>query len=893
MAKIGEDSEQKIEMTPHSLTPHLRHGQRPFLGVLILSVIITCMGLLQPSTASAATVRAYIQPSSARPNQVINYVILVQDGQVNSLPNLRFPLQISQASGASTSQQIQIINGRQSASIQLSWGITATEPGEFVIPPQTLVVDGQTLTTNEVKLTVENGGGSFPQNGQPQTKDEANQPILQIELGKKEIYQGEVVPVNVSLYVPRQVQLRRLGLIEMEKSDFAIARFPQTNEQTSTVIDGIGYYVLTFRSTLSSLRTGDLKVGPANLELLIEVPMQDGGQRGMFPPGFGQNFPPGFFPGMSEPRKLDVKSQQVTVKVLPLPNDGRPAQFSGAVGEFQMTATASPTDLTVGDPISVELAVSGTGNFDALNTPALVSTGGWKLYPAKRYVIEGQMDQNQTPTLERKIGYTQVLIPEAVHPNVPPFELNYFSPSQKKYVVLRTEPIPLNLRPAPAPAAAEATASGSAASVETPVAPPPVADPQADITDILVRPPSQARWLAPTSTLWLRSSTFWSVQALPVVLFAIASGLAVIRRRREARLAGRTGELRSAWDAFEAESSGASDQDFLRAAAQFIQTAQAGQPLPEGPLKKIIDRYEMTNFAAGALPALVEQERREVKTTLAAHFRQTMARLAIIAMAILLGNCATAEAAEVSKATTATPDEVYREAVVEIEKENFTRAQYLAESLTKKEPPHLSAEVFQIIGHARYRQGDLGRAALWYQRAQLLDGRNAELNQNLRHIHERTRYLSFEEKSPLKVASFFLTTNEWLFLAAIGGWLVFLSLTWRVFRRGQKSTWSVAVSVIGVCIAVPASTMAALRPLGPQRVRDISIVTQADVNAYTSATVTGGTVIALPPGTQIRVLEKRGSWFYAEIPSSSDPLRGWVESSAITPLWIWDASWVP
>lgn len=172
-------------MTPHSLTPHLRHGQRPFLGVLILSVIITCMGLLQPSTASAATVRAYIQPSSARPNQVINYVILVQDGQVNSLPNLRFPLQISQASGASTSQQIQIINGRQSASIQLSWGITATEPGEFVIPPQTLVVDGQTLTTNEVKLIVENGGGSFPQNGQPQTKDEANQPILQIELGKK------------------------------------------------------------------------------------------------------------------------------------------------------------------------------------------------------------------------------------------------------------------------------------------------------------------------------------------------------------------------------------------------------------------------------------------------------------------------------------------------------------------------------------------------------------------------------------------------------------------------------------------------------------------------------------------------------------------------------------
>lgn len=880
-------------MTPHSFTPPLRQSQRPFLSLLIFAVIIICLGLLQPSTVSAATVRAYVQPTSARPNQVINYVIMVQDGQVNSLPNLRFPLQIAQASGASTSQQIQIINGRQSASIQLSWGITATEPGEFVIPPQSLVVDGQTLTTNEVKLTVENGGGNFPQNGQPQNQDEANQPILQIELGKKEIYQGEVVPVNVSLYVPRQVQLRRLGLIEMEKSDFAIARFPQTNEQSSTVIDGIGYYVLTFRSTLSSLRTGDLKVGPANLELLIEVPMQDGGQRGMFPPGFGQNFPPGFFPGMSEPRKLEVKSQQVTLKVLPLPSEGRPAQFSGAVGEFQMTATASPTDLTVGDPISVELAVSGSGNFDALNTPALVSPDGWKLYPAKRYVIEGQMDQNQTPTLERKIGYTQVLVPEAVHPNVPSFELNYFSPAQKKYIVLRTEPIPLNLRPAPVTAAAEAASSGTSATVETPVAPPPVADPQADITDILVRPPAQSRWLAPSSNLWLRSSAFWSVQAVPVALFALASVLAVIRRRREARLAGRAGELRSAWDAFDAESSSASDQAFLRAAAQFIQTAQAGQPLSDGSLKKIVDQYATTNFTAGGVPALGEHERREMKNTLMAHFRQTLAHLVMIALALLLQISSSTLAAEPSKTTAARPDEVYRDAVEEIEKANFTRAQYLAESLTKKEPPHLSAEVFQIIGHARYRQGDLGRAALWYQRAQLLDGRNAELNQNLRHIHERTRFLSFEEKSPLKQASLFLATNEWLLLAAIGVWLVFLSLSWRVFRSGQKSTWPVTFSVIGLCIAMPAAALAALRPLGPERVRDISIVTQPDVNAYTNATVTGGTVIALPPGSQVRVLEKRGSWFYAEIPSSPEPLRGWVESSAITPLWSWDVSWVP
>ncbi|MES2597337.1 MAG: BatD family protein [Verrucomicrobiota bacterium] len=845
------------------------------------------MALFVTAAAQAATVRAYVQPTTARPNQVVNYVITVQDGQVQSLPNLRFPLQIGQTSGVTSSQQIQIVNGRQTASLHLSWGIQASEPGEFVIPPQTIVVDGQPLTTNEVKLMVENGGADFSQNNG--SADDANKPILQIELGKKEIYQGEVVPVNVSLYVPRQVQLRRLGLIEMEKSDFAIARFPQTNEQSSTIIDGVGYYVLTFRSTLSSLRTGDMKVGPANLELLVETPMENQPQRGGFPPGFGQNFPPGFFPGMSEPRKLEIKSQQVTLKVLPLPAEGKPANFSGAVGEFQMTATASPTDLTVGDPISAEIAVSGAGNFDALTTPALVSSGGWKLYPAKRYVIEGPMDQNQTPTLERKIGYTQVLVPEAVHPVLPAFELNYFSPAQKQYVVLRTEPIPLTMKPAPAAAVESAGPGGSGTVTEVQV-PPPVSDPQADITDILVRPAERSNWLAPTSVLLLHSRSFWTVQVVPVGLFALACVLAVVRRRRAEQLAGSAGDLRLAWEEFEAASnrSGTSDEEFLHEAAQFIQHVNGSQRAT-GPVQSILDRYETTNFTSAHAPRLEPAARREIHSTLSALMRQTLAKLSVIALAFLF-SAATLQAADAPKAKAASPDEVYREALAEMEKGNFARAQYLAESLTKKTPPHLSAELFQIIGHARYRQGDMGRAALWYQRSQLLDARNPELRQNLRHIFERTRYLSFGESSPLRLASLWLTTNEWLILAAGGAWLFLLALTWRVFR---SSAWAVVVCVVGISIAIPAGAFAALRPLGPERVKDISVVTQADANSYTSATVTSGSVIALPPGTQVRTLEKRGPWYYVDIPSSPENLRGWVEGGAITPLWIWDADLVP
>lgn len=825
----------------------------------------------------AATVRAYVQPETARPNQVINYVITVQDGQVQSLPNLRFPLQIGQTSGVSTSQQVSIVNGRQSVSLQLSWGITATEPGDFVIPTQTIIVDGQPVTTNEVKLTV--GQGDTPMaNGQG--AEDKNAPILQIELSKKEIYQGEVLPVTCSLYVPRQTQLRRLGLIEIEKSDFAIARFPQTNEQSSTIIDGQSYYVLSFRSTLSSLRTGDLKVGPANLEMLIEVPME-GQQNQILPPGF----PQGFFGGVSEPRKLEVKSQQVTLRVLPLPTEGKPANFSGAVGDFQMTATATPNELTVGDPVSVEIAVSGAGNFDALNTPNLVSAGGWKLYPAKRYNIEGQIDQNQTPTLERRVGYSQVMVPEAVHNEVPPFELTYFSSTDKKYVTLRTAPIPMNMKPAPAVAAAEASSGGSSAVVAE-VAP-VVTDPQANITDILIRTAGISNWVKPTDSTLMHSKAFWSVQTVPVLLFVIACVIALVRKRQDRAKASRSGELLSAWK--EIESPDVSDQDFLRRSVQFIQTLKPSVSAADAELNVILDRYALTNFTASKPDPITAEEKSSMLKTLNTLMQQSMKKLSLLLLALC---CLSTVNAQTPAALEASAEDVYKNAVAELEKGNFTKAQYLAESLTKKTPPQLSAEVFQIIGHARYRQKDLGRAALWYQRAQLLDGRNPELRQNLRHLFDLTRYVSFNEGSPLAVISFLLSLNQWLFLAALGFWLLCLPLAWRILT-GRSQTWPFVLSSVGLVILLPASALAALRPASEIRVKDISIVNQPDISAYTAATVTSGSVISLPPGSQVRVLEKRGSWIFVEIPNVPENLRGWVESGALTPLWIWDEKLVP
>lgn len=827
------------------------------------------------SAASAATVRAYIQPERAQTGQVVTYVITVQNGTVQSLPQLRLPAQVGMNSGVSTSQNIEIRGSQRVSSTQLAWGVAGTEPGEFVIPPQEVQVNGEILKTNEVRLVVTEAP-AVP--GAPDASDDTRRPLFQIEVGKTEFYQGEVVPVTASLYVPRSVMLRRVGLIEMNKSDFAIARFPQQSDQSETVINGVGYMVITYRSVLSALHAGDLKVGPASCELLYDVLEDD-------PRGMRRSLPFGMIMGNAETRKQVVKSLDVKVKVLPLPQ-GKPPGFTGAVGDFSLQATATPVELAVGDPLAVDVIIEGSGNFEAIAPPALTAPEGWKPYPPRRYNVDGPVDPNLTPTAQRRIGYSMVFVPEKVLPQLPSFELSYFSPTQKKYITTRSAPIALRIKPGTA-AAGAADAATAAGSVPPPK--PAVQQPKPHITDILMEVPPQAHWISTVATAappLTSTARFWAVQAIPAALVIAAALLVWLRGVRQRAAGGRRGELRQLWQ--ELQQPDIDDRTFLQRAAHFIQRSQPG-PVQDAQVRQILDRYETLSFtAAAAGPQLEKNERQHMLGVLAPLLKKAAA------CAVLLATLCLAAPASVSAAEEPAPDEVYRQAREALEKGKFTQAQYLAEGLTKRTPPALSAEVFTLIGNARYKQGDKGRAALWYQRAQLLDPMNAELRQNLSHLDEDLRFFRYGRESALGELSLLLTKNTWIIIASAGAWLVILGAGWLILSRSTISVVAVVVLVLGgLALLVPGAALAAARPEPEERVKDLVVITAKDVSSYTAATVTAGSVLDLPPGSQARLLETRSAWSYLEVQAGPDTVRGWVETASYTPLWPWEPALLP
>ena len=418
--------------------------------------------------------------------------------------------------------------------------------------------------------------------------------------------------------------------------------------------------------------------------------------------------------------------------------------------------------------------------------------------------------------------------------------------------------------------------------------------PEADITDILEHLPSSPQWLgAPARPLHLQPM-FWIVNAVPSAIFFALLLLRLERRRRERLANSPDNALRAIWQ--ELHASGLSEAEFYRRAAHFINAASGDRPR-NGAIQEVLDRYQTLNFSGTAAQSdgpLSKSKRAEVLSALAPLLNAqksappTAAVLRPATAVIVLAWLA------VSSASAATPAERYREVTSALEKKDFNRAQAGAESLLGE--GMLSPELFEIMGHTRYRQGDHGRAVLWYQRASLFTPRVPEIRQNLRHLDEKVRFLSFTAASPLHVFGLLLHRDTWVILASVGGWLLFIGAGAAIAARtAAPRGWCVGAMILGGVILIVGISGAALRPKGEERVKDMWIVTTPGTKAYTAASTTAGTVIDLPPGSQIRLLEKRGAWSYIEIPGQPDHLRGWIEAGTLTPLWpsVWPVALVP
>jgi hypothetical protein len=435
--------------------------------------------------------------------------------------------------------QISIVNGSMTSSASVTYAITPQHAGDFTIPalqagdgksqPLTLHVTAAGAAPApdpsgaQAQPPTGNGPVVLPQNPPP------GQSAPQVSVGKygaievvlppkKEFYEGELVPVEIKVYIAEDAGAQIQPLPQFTSDGFALNSLGKP-EQAETVLNGRPYAVLTWHSGLTAVKTGDYTLNfKLPMSVVVAAPMPSMSDDDAF-----NNLFRNAIASMSNSRK-DIVITKTTepFKVLPLPQAGRPAGFSGAVGQFDAEASATPTKVNAGDPVTLRLKITGSGNFDRVSTDMLPGDANWKTYSPKSH-----FDANDSINYGGMKTFDQPVIPNngSVR-EIPSLAFSFFDPESRQYVTRTCPPIPIEVSGAAVPVPPPAVASTGNAPADN--APPAVAPAAPDLRMNQIDAGSFVSTLRP---LYL-NPLFIGGQAIP--LLALLGGLAFVRRRREA-----------------------------------------------------------------------------------------------------------------------------------------------------------------------------------------------------------------------------------------------------------------------------------------------------------------------------------------------------------------------
>ncbi|RYD38129.1 MAG: hypothetical protein EOP86_01675 [Verrucomicrobiaceae bacterium] len=511
----------------------------PFHHPLIMRlapVVLTASAAWAGQACGAVT--AILKPQSISLGRSAQLVVTVQNeesGEVvlPDVPGLQF-------SSAGMQRSMSFGSGGMNSVVSYIYRVTPQREGTFTVPA---ISAGGTGSSKPLTLTVTQGSGNARagngqapppgvKDGGPNAEDAKDKmAFLRVVLPKKELVVGELVPVQIKAYIREGITVSRNGLPTLSSDAFTLNPLSDRVTKEREYINGVPFIAVTWTSSLSAVKAGEY---PLDLTMpLIARVRERGTRRNIVRDAFGNDisapgagFEDPFFDeffGRSTEKDLTMHTAGDPVRIHEIPVEGRPADFSGAVGKFDITSSVTPAAGAAGDPLTLKLGITGEGNFNRVTTDGLGDGPEWKTYPPSASFAA--RDSSETSGVKT---FTQSVIPlKAGARQVPSVPFSYYDPDSKQFVTKRTEPVAVTIRPGAAPVAASPSTSVST----EPAAPePPKPGPDGLMPDKALPP-------AASSTLRALVRTPWFIAANAGMAGALVLGLAF--RRVRARLSAK------------------------------------------------------------------------------------------------------------------------------------------------------------------------------------------------------------------------------------------------------------------------------------------------------------------------------------------------------------------
>tara|TARA_B100001063_G_scaffold48358_2_gene42207 strand:- start:3459 stop:5225 length:1767 start_codon:yes stop_codon:yes gene_type:complete len=314
------------------------------------------------------------------------------------------------------------VNGKRSFSKTYTYFLTPTQKGALTIAQATIDIDGETYKTTPAKITVTEAVEVPRDPNSPEYLIDDNLHLV-AEISNTRPYLNEAITVVYKLYFRSPLRISDGRAVENPQfADFWSHNIdiPQLKVENSTY-KGEPYSVVVWKkSILYPQKTGKLTLEPLSLSLVIDLPSN----RSDF---FGNR--------ILQQSSRTITAGRRTIDVKSLPEKGKPANFMGAVGQFNFDALINKNSLKASESFEIKLKLTGNGNLKLFNLPKLV-------LPNTLEVFEPEHFENVKTTLLGMQGnlqdnYTVVPRFQGKYP-IPPVSFSYFDPKKEKYFTLRS-----------------------------------------------------------------------------------------------------------------------------------------------------------------------------------------------------------------------------------------------------------------------------------------------------------------------------------------------------------------------------------------------------------------------------------------------------------------------
>lgn len=406
------------------------------------------------------------------------------------------------------------INGKRSYSKTYSYFLAPKSQGTFSINQATIEIDDQIYKTTPLKIIITEAV-SKPKDGNSADYVASENVHLIAEVSKSNPFLNEAITIVYKLYVSNDVSITRSWqeLDTPKFQDFWSQYIEEKGEQQiyETTYEGKPYrYVILRKAVLYPQKTGELTIEPLTLDVPIDV---QGNTRDIF--------------GRRRMTRVNrtISAGKRIINVKPLPTEGRPDDFSGAVGNFNFSVSVNKTMLDANEALELKIRTKGIGNLKLFNLPSLT-------LPSSLEVYEPVRDNKVAINIKGMNGFisdTYTIIPQykGSYP-IRPISFSYFDVTSSKYKTIISDEIVVKVQNGPVPN--QLTEVNKSLSTENDL---PLTNNQFKYIK------TSTKFISMNDLVFFKTFKFWCLLSIPFVFIPIIILIGNTRRKRLNDIEGR------------------------------------------------------------------------------------------------------------------------------------------------------------------------------------------------------------------------------------------------------------------------------------------------------------------------------------------------------------------